>query len=87
MPLDKETICNSVAKTGYAMVVSEDCVTAGVSAELTAAITEEAFDYLDHPVVRVAGKDVPIPYNRALERAVVPSVELIYTKVKQTLGA
>ena len=86
VPLDRETICESVAKTGYAVVVSEDCITAGVSAEITATITEEVFDQLDHPVVRVAGMNVPIPYNRTLERAAVPSVESICSAVKNTLG-
>ncbi|HUV08896.1 MAG TPA: dehydrogenase E1 component subunit alpha/beta, partial [Spirochaetia bacterium] len=86
VPLDKETICNSVTKTGYAVVVSEDCITAGVSAEISSVIYEEVFDQLDHPVVRVAGLDVPIPYNRKLERMSVPSVESIRSAVKRTLG-
>lgn len=86
VPLDKETICNSVAKTGLAIVVSEDCLTAGVSAEIAAMITEEVFDQLDHPVVRLAGLNVPIPYNRTLERAAVPSVASIVKAVKTVLG-
>ena len=86
VPLDKETICNSVARTGYAIVVSEDCITAGVSAEIASMLNEEVFDQLDHPVVRLAGLNVPIPYNRTLERAVIPSIESICTTVKHILG-
>lgn len=86
VPLDKETICNSVAKTGFAVVVSEDCQRAGVASELSAVITETVFDELDGPVVRLSGKNNPIPYNRQLERASVPSVETIYRTVKRTLG-
>jgi pyruvate/2-oxoglutarate/acetoin dehydrogenase E1 component/TPP-dependent pyruvate/acetoin dehydrogenase alpha subunit len=86
VPLDKETICGSVAKTGFAVIVSEDCITAGVSAEIASILNEEVFDQLDHPVVRLAGLDVPIPYNRALERASIPSVESISSTVKRILG-
>ena len=86
VPLDRETICRSVSNTGFCVVVSEDCLTCGVAAEISAVITEEVFDDLDHPVVRLAGKDVPIPYNRTLEQAAVPSVETIYRTVKHTLG-
>lgn len=86
VPFDKETICSSVAKTGFAIVVSEDCITAGVSAEIASIINEEVFDQLDHPVVRLAGLNVPIPYNRTLERASIPSVESIRNRVKRVLG-
>lgn len=86
VPLDKETICRSAAKTGRAMVVSEDCLTAGVSAEIAAVIQEEIFDQLKHPVVRIAGLNAPIPYNRALERLAVPSVETICLAARKTLS-
>jgi pyruvate dehydrogenase E1 component beta subunit len=72
VPIDKDTITNSVKKTGRVVVASEDARTGGVAAELAAMITEEAFDYLDAPVRRVAGLDVPIPYAPALESTVVP---------------
>lgn len=85
VPLDKETICNSVAKTGYAVVVSEDCLRCGVASEIAAVISEEIFDELDHPVIRLTGKNVPIPYNRKLEAGAVPSVESVYKTVKRTL--
>jgi 2-oxoisovalerate dehydrogenase E1 component beta subunit len=67
-PLDKETILGSVRKTGKALVVYEDNRFGGYGAEICATIAEEAFDYLDGPVMRVAGPDVPgVPYNHVLE--------------------
>lgn len=86
VPLDKETICDSAAKTGHVVVVSEDCITAGVSAEIASVISEEVFDQLQGPVVRLAGLNTPIPYNRTLEQAAVPSVQSICKTVKHTLG-
>ena len=83
VPLDTQTILESVARTGKAIVVSEDCVTAGVSAELSAMITENIFDELDGPVLRLAGRNVPIPYNRKLEQASVPSVQNIVDAVER----
>jgi acetoin:2,6-dichlorophenolindophenol oxidoreductase subunit beta len=78
MPLDKETIVNSVIKTGRAIVVHEAVKTGGYGGEIASVITEsEAFDYLDAPVLRLAGLDVPIPYNPELEKAVVPSEDEI----------
>ena len=86
VPLDTETICNSVAKTGFAIVVSEDCQRCGVASEISSIITEQVFDELDSPVVRLTGRNVPIPYNRTLERAAVPSVEEIYQTAKHLIG-
>ena len=76
-PLDMETVTKSIRKTGRALVVTEDCLTAGVSAELSARITEENFEYLEEPVLRLAGKDIPIPVAPALETASVPTIESI----------
>jgi pyruvate dehydrogenase E1 component beta subunit len=73
-----ETIIQSVKKTGRALIVHEAAKTGGLGGELSALISEsEAFDYLDAPIMRLAGKDVPIPYNPILEKAVVPSQEEI----------
>ena len=72
VPIDKETIINSVKKTGRVVVASEDAKTGGVAAEIATMIMEEAFDYLDAPVRRVCGMDLPIPYAPALESTVVP---------------
>ena len=72
-----ETVTKSIRKTGRALVVTEDCLTAGVSAELSARITEENFEYLEEPVLRLAGEDIPIPVAPALETASVPTIESI----------
>lgn len=75
-PLDEETIISSVSKTGRVLIVHEAPITGGFGAELAAIIAgSEAFDYLDAPIRRLAGRNVPIPYNRILERAAVPQVE------------
>jgi pyruvate/2-oxoglutarate/acetoin dehydrogenase E1 component len=75
-PLDKDTIIHSVCKTGRMLIVHEAPVTGGFGGEVAAVIAaSEAFDYLDAPIRRLAGRDIPIPYNRTLERAAVPQVE------------
>jgi len=75
-PLDSETIINSVAKTGRVLITHEAPVTGGFGGEIVAVIAaSEAFDFLDAPIRRLAGKDIPIPYNRILEQAAVPQVE------------
>jgi pyruvate/2-oxoglutarate/acetoin dehydrogenase E1 component len=75
-PLDMDTIIKSVSKTGKVLIVHEAPKTGGYGGELSAAIAEsEAFDYLEAPIVRLAGRDIPIPYNRNLERHAVPQVE------------
>lgn len=76
-PLDFDTIREHVEKVGRAMVVSEGVLTSGVAAELAARISEECFDYLEDPVVRVAGEDIPISVSVALEAGSVPSPDLI----------
>jgi pyruvate/2-oxoglutarate/acetoin dehydrogenase E1 component len=82
-PLDAETIIGSVKKTGRAVVVYEGYRTCGVGAEIAAQIMEEAFDYLDAPVLRVAGEDVPIPMSPVLEEAAVPSKTKIVEAIKK----
>ncbi len=77
VPLDKETIIESVKKTHRVLVVDEDYKSFGMSGELIAIIAEEALDYLDAPPKRLAVPDVPIPYSRPLEEFVLPSVERI----------
>jgi acetoin:2,6-dichlorophenolindophenol oxidoreductase subunit beta len=75
-PLDTETIIQSVSKTGRVLIVHEAPLTGGFGGELAALIAEgEAFDYLDAPIRRLAGRNIPIPYNRTLERASVPQME------------
>ena len=78
IPLDKELIFESVKKTGKLMLVNDAYKTGGFIGEIAAMVTEsEAFDYLDHPIVRLASEDVPVPYARVLEQAVLPDVEKI----------
>jgi pyruvate dehydrogenase E1 component beta subunit len=72
-PMDTETIVNSVKKTGRAVTVEEGWAQSGVGAEIAARIMEHAFDYLDAPVARVSGKDVPMPYAANLEKLALPS--------------
>lgn len=75
-PLDAVPIVDSVKKTGRVLIVHEACKTGGFGGELAAVIAEsEAFDYLDAPIRRLAGLDMPVPYNRDLERRMVPQVE------------
>jgi pyruvate dehydrogenase E1 component beta subunit len=82
-PLDKETIVRSVLKTGRVLIVHEAPKTGGYGGELAGIIAEsEAFDYLDAPIVRLAGLDIPIPYNRTLEYNAVPQVETIVEKAR-----
>jgi len=76
-PMDKETILRSVRKTGKAVVVHEACKRGGVGGDIAATIMEEAYDDLDGPVLRIAGRNTPIPYNTELEKACVPSTEEI----------
>jgi pyruvate dehydrogenase E1 component beta subunit len=74
-PLDIDTVVASVKKTNRAVIVEDAWKFGGFAAELSAQIMERAFDWLDAPVARVAGKDVPLPYNRNLEFAALPSEE------------
>ncbi|MEL6819012.1 MAG: alpha-ketoacid dehydrogenase subunit beta [Pseudomonadota bacterium] len=76
-PLDFEKIRPLVEAAGRAMVISEGVMTTGVAAELAARVSEECFDYLEDPVVRVAGEDIPISVSPLLEKNSVPSPELI----------
>jgi pyruvate dehydrogenase E1 component beta subunit len=81
-PMDTETIVESVKKTGRAVTVEEGWQQSGVGAEIAARIMELAFDYLDAPVARVSGKDVPMPYAANLEKLALPSVEEIIQAAK-----
>ncbi|MDJ0756554.1 MAG: alpha-ketoacid dehydrogenase subunit beta [Ardenticatenaceae bacterium] len=83
-PLDEEPIIRSVIKTGRALIVHEAVKTGGYGGELVSRIMEsEAFDYLDAPIRRLAGLDIPIPYNRTLEYHTVPQIESIVSEVKR----
>ena len=82
-PLDAEPIVESVIKTGRVLIVHEAVKTGGFGGELAAIIAEsKAFGYLDAPIMRLAGRDIPIPYNRTLEYHAVPQVEDIVAKAR-----
>lgn len=83
LPLDIEAIVNSVKKTHKVVIVEEDCKTAGAGAEISSQIVENAFDYLDAPVIREAGADVPMPKSPVLEKLAIPSKDSIIKAVKQ----
>jgi pyruvate dehydrogenase E1 component beta subunit len=85
VPLDKKTITDSVRKTGRIIIVTEDCKTGGASAEIAAMIAEEALDYLDAPIKRVAEPDTPIPFSPPLEQFVLPDEEGIIKAVNEIL--
>lgn len=86
VPLDIETILESVRKTGRAVVVHEACERAGFGAEIVSQIQEKAFDYLDGPILRVANPNVPIPFSPKLEAQAIPDVNKIKAAVKQSVG-
>lgn len=88
VPLDKKTIVDSVKKTGRALIVTEAVKRSGFSSELAAVVAEEeSFDYLDHPVVRLAGAEVPIPYDPTLEKLAVPQVNDIVVACRKIMAA
>ena len=81
-PLDTETLVASVRKTGRAVTVEEGWQQNGVGAEIAARLMEHAFDYLDAPVMRVSGKDVPMPYAANLEKLALPSANEVVAAAK-----
>jgi pyruvate dehydrogenase E1 component beta subunit len=81
-PMDTETIIESVKKTGRLVTVEEGWRQSGVGAEIAARMMEEAFDYLDAPVTRVTGEDVPMPYAANLEKLALPSVAKVVEAAK-----
>ena len=82
-PLDREAILSSVAKTSRALLLYEARRTGGIGGELAAIIGEEAFDYLDAPIVRVASVDAPVPYAPTLEAAFLPNVEKVVAAARR----
>ncbi len=85
IPLDEETIFNSVKKTGKAIVIHEDTLTAGFGGEIASRIADTCFEHLDGPVKRIAAKDSHIPYSPILENTILPNRELIYKGIKELL--
>jgi pyruvate/2-oxoglutarate/acetoin dehydrogenase E1 component len=84
-PLDRKAIVDSVKKTGRLVIVTEDCKTGGVSAEIASIVAEEAIDYLDAPIKRVTGADTPIPFSPPLEQYVIPNEKAIIKAIKEVV--
>ena len=84
-PMDTDTIVASVKKTGRCVTVEEGWAQSGVGAEIAARVMQHAFDYLDAPVTRVSGKDVPMPYAANLEKLALPSVAEVVQAAKAVL--
>jgi pyruvate dehydrogenase E1 component beta subunit len=84
-PMDTESIVQSVKKTGRIVTVEEGWPQSGVGAEIAARVMEHAFDYLDAPVTRVTGKDVPMPYAANLEKLALPSLDEVIAAAKSVL--
>ncbi len=83
LPLDREAILRSIAKTSKALIVHEDTRTLGVGAEVAAILAEEAFDMLDGPIMRVTAPDTPVPFSPPLEQAFLPNTEKIVAAARQ----
>jgi 2-oxoisovalerate dehydrogenase E1 component len=86
IPLDKETILNSVKKTNKVMVVHEDKIFAGFGSEISSMIMEEAFEYLDAPVKRVGSTFTPVGFNRILEKEILPNTDKIIKAIKELIA-
>ena len=86
VPLDIETIVESVKRTNHVLIVHEACERCGVGAEIVAQIQERAFDWLDAPIKRLANPNVPIPFARNLEALAIPDEERIAAAVRELLG-
>jgi pyruvate dehydrogenase E1 component beta subunit len=84
-PLDMAPVLSSFMKTNRAIVVEEGWKSYGVGSEVASRIYEQAFDFVDAPILRVAQKEVPLPYNRTLEQAALPQVTDIVLAAKEVL--
>ena len=83
LPLDKDTILNSVKKTNKLLVVHEDTRTGGIAGEIAALVFEGAFDDLDGPVARVTALDTPVPYSPPLEERFLPNTEKVVAAARE----
>ena len=87
VPLDEETILKSISKTGRLVVVDEDYERCGFSAEVVAVVAEKGFHNLRSPVARVANPNVPLPFNKKLEKHILPDSEKIIRSIKSIIHA
>ena len=84
LPLDKETVLNSVKKTSKALIVYEDNLTLGYGAEIAAVIADEAFEHLDGPVKRLAGPDIPaVPFSHPMQEYFMPNPDKIAAAIRE----
>lgn len=86
IPLDKEAILESVAKTHRLVIVHEACLTGGFGGEIAAIVANEGFDFLDAPIVRVAGPDTPVPFSPALESEFIVKADKIAAAVRELVA-
>jgi 2-oxoisovalerate dehydrogenase E1 component beta subunit len=82
LPLDRQTVCESVRKTGKVLLLHEDTRTGGMAGELAASITESVWEHLDGPIVRVTAPDTPVPYSPPLEEAFLPNCGKVVEKAR-----
>ncbi|HHT9127877.1 MAG TPA: alpha-ketoacid dehydrogenase subunit beta [Candidatus Wujingus californicus] len=85
LPLDKKSIMNSVKKTNKVIILHEQTKTGGVGAEVSALISENCFDYLDGPIIRIAAPDTPVPYSAQMEEAFIPQPKEIINAVEKLM--
>jgi len=86
VPLDTQTIIESVEKTGRLVIVEEGCLTGGFGAEVAAIAAKQAFDHLDAPIERVAARDAPVPFAPKLEQTIIPGEERIEEAIRTVVG-
>jgi len=82
LPLDRETVCESAKKTSKVLLLHEDTRTGGLAGELAATLTENVWEYLDGPIVRVTAPDTPVPFSPPLEEAFLPNAEKVIEKAR-----
>jgi 2-oxoisovalerate dehydrogenase E1 component beta subunit len=83
LPLDHNAIRETVEKTNRVIVLHEDTKTGGIAGEIAAIINEEAFDFLDAPIVRITAMDAPVPFSPPLEKAFLPQVEDVVREARK----
>ncbi|MBZ5631241.1 MAG: alpha-ketoacid dehydrogenase subunit beta, partial [Acidobacteriia bacterium] len=86
LPLDREAIAATVKKTNRTILLHEDVRTGGIAGEVTAIINEEAFDWLDTPIVRITAKDTPVPFSPPLEEWFLPKAEDVVREAKRLMA-
>jgi 2-oxoisovalerate dehydrogenase E1 component beta subunit len=83
LPLDRETIAESIKKTNRVIVLHEDTMTGGIAGEIAACINEDCFDFLDAPITRITSKDTPVPFSPPLEQVFLPNVNDVVREARR----